>query len=96
MAACEAHVANCARCQALVGTLARSIPVSTDSTLGTLGTVGTPGTLGTLSLWKWWLAPIAAGVTAVTLWMVVPRQQGRRRRRQWPRLQRAETFARQS
>jgi len=72
MAACEAHVANCARCQALVGTLARSIPVSTDSTLGT---VGTPGTLGTLSLWKWWLAPIAAGVAATTLWMVVPEQQ---------------------
>ena len=77
MAACEAHVANCVRCQALVGTLARSIPVSTDSTLGTLGTlgtVGTPGTLGTLSLWKWWLAPIAAGVAATTLWMVVPEQ----------------------
>jgi Photosynthesis system II assembly factor YCF48 len=36
-----------------------------------LGTLGTPGTL---SLWKWWLAPIAAGVTAATLWMVVPEQ----------------------
>jgi hypothetical protein len=71
MVACEAHVANCARCQALVGSLARSIPVSTESTLGT---VGTPGTLGTLALWKWWLAPIAAGVAATTLWMVVPEQ----------------------
>jgi hypothetical protein len=66
MAACEAHVANCARCQVLVGTLARSLSVSTESTLGTPGT---------LSLWKWWLAPIAAGVTGVTLWMVVPEQQ---------------------
>jgi len=80
MAACEAHVANCARCQALVGTLARSIPASTESTLGTLGTLGTSGTsgtqgtIGTLSLWKWWLAPIAAGVAATTLWMVVPEQ----------------------
>jgi hypothetical protein len=75
VAACEAHVANCARCQALVGTLARTTPAITESTLGTLGTQGTSGTLSTLSLWKWWLAPIAAGVTAVTLWMVVPEQQ---------------------
>jgi hypothetical protein len=62
MAALEAHVSNCARCQALVGTLIRSAP-------------GTERTPGTLSLWRWWLAPIAAGVTAVTLWMVVPEQQ---------------------
>ena len=43
---------------------------------GTLapGTQGTPGTIGTLSLWRWWFAPIAAGVTAATLWMVVPEQ----------------------
>ena len=67
MAACEAHVANCARCQALVGTMARSTP-------STAGTPGTLGTQGTFSLWRWWLAPIAAGVTAVTLWMVVPEQ----------------------
>src|SRR4030095_1704659 len=75
VAACEAHVANCARCQALVGTLGRSPPAITESTLGTLGPQGTSGTLGTLSWWKWWLAPIAAGVTAVTLWMIVPEQQ---------------------
>ncbi|HUQ87571.1 MAG TPA: hypothetical protein VM096_08440 [Vicinamibacterales bacterium] len=67
-AACEAHVANCARCQSLVGTLARSLPASTESTLGTQGTPGT------LSMWRWWLAPIAAGAAAVTLWMVVPEQ----------------------
>ena len=70
MAAAEAHVSNCARCQALVGTMARANPV----TSGTSGTPGTLGTPGTFSLWKWWLAPIAAGVTAVTLWMVVPDQ----------------------
>ena len=73
MAAAEAHVSNCARCQALIGTMVRATP-STAGTQGTLGTLGTPGTPGTLSLWKWWLAPIAAGVTAVTLWMVVPEQ----------------------
>jgi len=70
MAAAEAHVSNCARCQALIGTMVRATP----STAGTQGTLGTLGTPGTLSLWKWWLAPIAAGVTAVTLWMVVPEQ----------------------
>ncbi len=64
LAAAEAHVSNCARCQALVGAMVRS-----ESTLGT------PGTVGTLSLWRWWLAPIAAGVTAVTLWTVIPEQQ---------------------
>ena len=68
MAAAEAHVASCERCLALVGTMARSAPV----TSGAPGTLGTEGTRGTFSLWRWWLAPIAAGVTAVTLWMVVP------------------------
>ena len=67
MAAAEAHVSNCARCQALVGTMARSTPI-------TSATPDTSGTLGTFPLWKWWLAPIAAGVTAVTLWMVIPEQ----------------------
>jgi hypothetical protein len=67
MAAAEAHVSNCARCQAMVGTMLKSA--------SPLGTLGTSGTRGTLSLWRWWLAPMAAGVTAVTLWMVVPEQQ---------------------
>ena len=70
IAAAEAHVASCARCQALVGTMARS----TSGTSGNSGTSGTLGTSSTFPLWKWWLAPIAAGVTAVTLWMVVPGQ----------------------
>ena len=61
MAAAEAHVASCARCQALIGTMARTTP-------------STSRTPSSFSLWKWWLAPIAAGVTAVTLWMVVPEQ----------------------
>jgi hypothetical protein len=74
MAATEAHVSNCARCQAVVGAMVRG----TSSTLDAPGTLGTPDTVtteGTLSLWRWWLAPIAAGVTAVTLWMVVPEKQ---------------------
>ena len=71
MAAVEAHLSTCGRCQSIAGAMARS----TLGTPGTLGTLGTPGTLGTLSSWRWWLAPIAAGVTAVTLWMVVPDQQ---------------------
>ena len=63
MASTEVHVANCARCQALAGTFARSTPV-----------VEATEARG-LPLWKWWLAPIAAGVTAVTLWTVIPEQQ---------------------
>jgi hypothetical protein len=63
MASIEAHVSNCARCQAVVGAIARSIP-SVESAVEPRG----------FPLWKWWLAPIAAGVTAVTLWMVVPEQ----------------------
>ena len=66
MSAVEAHVSSCARCQAIVGTVMKGA-----SALGTSGTVRTPSTL---ALWRWWLAPIAAGVTAVTLWMVVPEQ----------------------
>lgn len=67
MASVEAHVSTCARCQALVGAMARGTP-------GTLGTPSTIGTRGTSSLWRWWLAPLAAATAAVTLWMVVPEQ----------------------
>lgn len=63
MASVELHVGTCARCQAIVGATARSAPIA-------------PGAEapGALSLWKWWLAPIAAGAAAVTLWMVVPQE----------------------
>jgi hypothetical protein len=71
VAAAEAHVSYCARCQALVGAMARGTP----ATVAAPAISVTPGTEGTLSLWRWWLAPIAAGVTAVTLWMVVPEEQ---------------------
>ena len=60
VAMAEAHAANCARCQALIGTLARATPeVAAKSA-------------SPLRLWRWWLAPLAAGAAAVTLWMVVP------------------------
>ena len=64
IAASEAHVSNCSRCQALVGTMARTLPLAPGSSAP-----------GTLRLWRWWLAPIAAATAAVTLWMVVPEQQ---------------------
>ena len=60
VAMAEAHAANCARCQALIGTLARATP---ETALSGAAPV---------RLWRWWLAPLAAGAAAVTLWMVVP------------------------
>jgi hypothetical protein len=65
MSSVETHVSSCAHCQAMLAAFAR----------GTPGTPGTPGTLGTLGTYRWWLAPIAAGAAAVTIWMVVPDQQ---------------------
>ena len=60
VAMAEAHASNCARCQAMLGTLARATPVVTaDAAAPT-------------RLWRWWFAPLAAGAAAVTLWMVVP------------------------
>ena len=60
MAMAEAHAANCARCQALIGTLARATPAVAAKSASPV------------RLWRWWLAPLAAGAAAVTLWMVVP------------------------
>jgi hypothetical protein len=58
LAAAEAHASNCDRCQALLATVAKTIPER--------------ATRSVLPLWKWWLAPIAATAAAVTLWIVVP------------------------
>lgn len=60
VAMAEAHASNCGRCQAMIGTLARVTPAVTASG-------ASPA-----RLWRWWLAPLAAGAAAVTLWMVVP------------------------
>lgn len=61
----EAHVSTCARCQSLVGTLAR----------GTTAHHALEAPEARQAHWRWWLAPLAAGAAAVTLWMVVPEQQ---------------------
>ncbi len=60
LAMAEAHASSCARCQALIGTMARIPPAAI------------AGTEGRARLWRWWFAPLAAGAAAATLWMVVP------------------------
>lgn len=59
------HVADCARCQALVGTLARVSPAG-------------PGTKRAARFWSWpasltWLVPLTAAAAALVLWVEVPR-----------------------
>ena len=67
LAAAEAHASSCERCQALLATVARTLPidVAPDSIA--------PG-FSRWTWWRWWLAPIAATAAAVTLWMVVPQE----------------------
>jgi hypothetical protein len=60
VAQAEAHVSSCARCQALVGGMARGAPE-----------VPVSGHLRS-SFWRWWLAPVAAAAAATLVWMVVP------------------------
>jgi hypothetical protein len=55
------HASACARCQAALGVLARTAPV----------TVTVPWWR---RQWKAWLVPVTAAATAATLWMVVPGQ----------------------
>lgn len=62
VAMAEAHASTCERCQALLATVARTMPVAA---------VAEPRTA---RLWRWWLAPLAASAAAVTLWMVVPQE----------------------
>jgi hypothetical protein len=63
MAMAETHAAGCARCQALLGSVARTTPV-----------VAVAEPQGA-RLWRWWFAPLAASAAAVTVWMVVPQDQ---------------------
>src|SRR5688572_12242677 len=65
LAAAEAHASNCDRCQALLATVARTLPVG--DPIGARHQAP-----GTFRIWQWWLAPLAATAAAVTLWMVVP------------------------
>lgn len=60
LAAAEAHASNCERCQALLATVAKTLPPDA------------PVVSGFSRMWRWWLAPIAATAAAVALWMVVP------------------------
>jgi len=60
VAMAEAHAANCARCQALLGSIARTTPAVA------------PAEPHRARLWRWWFAPLAATAAAVTVWMVVP------------------------
>jgi hypothetical protein len=60
----EAHVSSCSRCQSLVGTFARGTPAQEP--------LQAPA--ARKAFWSWWMAPLAAGAAAVTLWMVVPGQ----------------------
>lgn len=62
IAMAEAHASDCARCQALLGTVARTTPAITATNPHSA------------RLWRWWFAPLAASAAAATLWMVVPRE----------------------
>jgi hypothetical protein len=63
LAAAEAHASNCDRCQALLATVAQTLPAQQAA----------PATeaRGAFGFWKW-LTPLAAAAAAVTIWMVVP------------------------
>jgi hypothetical protein len=67
LAAAEAHASNCERCQALLATVARTLP--SEIAPGFIAPAFRRGIR-----WRWWLAPIAATAAAVMLWMVVPQE----------------------
>ena len=68
VAAAEAHASTCERCQALLATVTKTLPVPEPGRLEA-AFIGSKTGAG---LWRWWLAPIAATAAAVTIWMVVP------------------------
>lgn len=62
LAMAEAHVSECARCQAMVAVLMKQPPVQAAEAR---------------RAWKWsvgWLVPLGAGVAAVGLWFAVPQR----------------------
>ena len=65
VAAAEAHASTCERCQVLLATVVKTLPMADPL-------AGRHEARGIASFWKWWLAPIAATAAAVTIWMVVP------------------------
>ena len=60
LAMAEAHASACERCQALLGAMVKTLPAAA-------GVAAAPATP-----WRWWFAPLAAGLAATTLWMVIP------------------------
>jgi pyruvate/2-oxoglutarate dehydrogenase complex dihydrolipoamide acyltransferase (E2) component len=66
LAAAEAHASNCDRCQALLATVAQTLPVEQHRG------VNAAESSGPRSIWRWWMAPLAAATAAVVLWVVVP------------------------
>jgi hypothetical protein len=60
----EAHVADCARCQALLGTMTRITPAPADARI-----VPAP------RRWLPWAVPLAAAAAAVILWVSIPRSE---------------------
>ena len=67
LSAAELHASTCPRCQAMLAAFARA---TTPPVVREAVSQPDPFRWG-----RWWLAPIAAGAAAVTLWMVVPEQQ---------------------
>jgi hypothetical protein len=55
----ERHVSSCGRCQALVGVMARTVPLE-------------PARAAWWRHWPAWTIPLAAGAAAAVVWMLVP------------------------
>ena len=64
LAAAEAHASNCDRCQALLATVAQTLPAESVSESAV-------EKRNAFAFWRW-LTPLAAAAAAVTIWMVVP------------------------
>ena len=59
----QSHVADCARCQSLVGAMAQ-----------TSAAVSPPETERATRRWLGWLVPLTAAAAAIALWVAVPRE----------------------
>ncbi len=72
MAAMETHVSGCSRCQELVALTLKANP--TQAAVVEADAAQDLESRSAWAFWKW-MAPLAAGAAAVTIWMVVPEQQ---------------------
>lgn len=61
----QVHVADCARCRALVGAVVRSEPAGERD-----------GRRWAMRHWRGWMVPVAAGAIALVIWIAVPRRPG--------------------